>query len=293
MTNQTATADTAYPKRPKFFANKFVRLLTKAAVAQELGPEACWLLAVIAHQEDSIRYSRRVTYYNEQLMPLCGFGSKKRLVAARCKAVGGGWLEYQAGGKGVPGTYRVLIPAAYQDVSDGPCDEGDDSVSRSDSERQPERKPERQPHPNRNGKGSPSNPIPNPTPENLSRRTCRFDEEDQAIAEWMFSLIRKLNPEHKQPNLDAWANDIRLMRERDHRTPENIRATFAWANQDGFWQANILSPGKLREQFDQLKLRMNGGSNGQGSNNHRGSPGKDANRPGRVAAPAGKYAHLD
>jgi len=109
-----------YPKRPMFFAHRFCRLLTRAAVAQQIGPEACWLLAVIAHQEDAIHYARPVTYYNEQLMPLCGFGSRKRLVEARRKAIDGGWLFYRGGGKGTPGTYWALIPEAYQETPDGP-----------------------------------------------------------------------------------------------------------------------------------------------------------------------------
>ena len=58
----------SYPKnRGSFFAHKFCRILTKAAVAQELGPESCWLLSVIVHQEDAIRYSRPVTFWNDDL----------------------------------------------------------------------------------------------------------------------------------------------------------------------------------------------------------------------------------
>ena len=196
-----SNAEATYPKRPKFFANKFVRLLTKAAVAQELGPEACWLLAVVAHQEDSIHYARPVTYYNEQLMPLCGFGGRSRLAAARDKAVKHGWLHYQTGGKGIPGTYWVKIPEQYQDVPDGPCDEGDDSISRPESEQQPERKTNQAPIsrpeseqqtenavPNQDGnrtvtgrqpdgKPAPSIPIPIPTP-NLSSATPPVSEDN-------------------------------------------------------------------------------------------------------------------
>ena len=88
-----------------------------------------------------------------------------------------------------------------------------------------------------------------------SCRKLRFDEADRAIAQWMFGLIRKLNPDHKPPNLDAWANTVRLMREQDQRAPEDIRAVFAWANADPFWQVNILSAEKLRSQFDQLAVK--------------------------------------
>jgi len=137
--------DPADIEKPPFFANRFLRLLTKSAAAQDLGPESCWLLAVIATQEDVIRYSRPVTFYNAQLMPLCGFGSPKRLVAARSKAVDLGWLLYEQGGKGVPGKYLVTIPLEYRGGADAGCDEGIFPV------------------PNRNGKEdlSPSDAVPN------------------------------------------------------------------------------------------------------------------------------------
>ena len=47
-------------------------------------------------------------------------------------------------------------------------------------------------------------------------------------------------------------------RRQDERTDADIRAVFGWANVDSFWQSNILSPAKLRKQFDQLNLKRNG-----------------------------------
>ena len=66
--SSSATAPAVYPKRPKFYANQFCRLLTKSAAAQDLGPEACWLLTIVVHQEHSKWYGGPVTYYNDQLM---------------------------------------------------------------------------------------------------------------------------------------------------------------------------------------------------------------------------------
>jgi hypothetical protein len=97
-----------------------------------------------------------------------------------------------------------------------------------------------------------------------SCRKLRFDQADRDTADWIFGLIRAMAPNHKEPNLDNWANDIRLMRQQDKRTDADIRATFAWANADSFWRTNILSPGKLRTQFDQLSLKMNGDHRGNG-----------------------------
>jgi hypothetical protein len=92
-------------------------------MAQDIGPEACWLLTVIVHQEDAKRYRGAVTYYNEQLMPLCGFSSAGRLIRARDKAVEAGWLHYQPGYKGKPGIYWCIIPGDCESIPDTPMDE--------------------------------------------------------------------------------------------------------------------------------------------------------------------------
>ncbi len=84
-----------------------------------------------------------------------------------------------------------------------------------------------------------------------------FTEMDLAMAKEMFARIQKLNPNHKQPNFEAWANDIRLLSERDGKSHPEIIELFEWANQDRFWQANILSPRKLREKWDVLVLQRN------------------------------------
>lgn len=84
----------------------------------------------------------------------------------------------------------------------------------------------------------------------------KISDEDKRCAKWMFGLIQELNPKAKAPNLNTWANDVRLMRERDQRTHREIAKAFKWANNDPFWRSNILSPAKLREKFDVITLRM-------------------------------------
>jgi len=163
-----------YPKRDQCFAHKYCRLLTKSAAAQDLGPEVCWLLTVIAHQEDAAYYKRAVTFYNEQLMPLLGIGGRSRLVHARRRAVDKGWLHYEPGAKGVPGKYWTLVPEAYADMPDGPCDESDailnqddnsDSVPNQDGNQ--DGKQDGNQDGNQDGKPAPffPSPPPNPTPK--------------------------------------------------------------------------------------------------------------------------------
>ena len=93
-----------------------------------------------------------------------------------------------------------------------------------------------------------------------------FTEMDLAMAKEMFACIQKLNPNHKQPNFEAWANDIRLLGERDGKSYPEIIELFEWANQDRFWQANILSPRKLREKWDVLVLQRNRQAKPRGDN---------------------------
>jgi hypothetical protein len=80
--------------------------------------------------------------------------------------------------------------------------------------------------------------------------------EDIATAQWMFDIVLKLQPEHKVPDLNKWANTVRLMRETDGRNDTEIRQLFLAADGDDFWQRNIRSPDKLRKQWDTLDLRF-------------------------------------
>ena len=72
-----------YPQRPKYFAHKYTRLLTKACVANDITALGCWLCTVIAHLEDSRRYTGPITFFNEQLAPLLGVKKWETLEKAR------------------------------------------------------------------------------------------------------------------------------------------------------------------------------------------------------------------
>src|SRR5690349_14190317 len=87
-TNQQGT----YPKRSAFFAHRFVRVLHKSCAAQDIGPDACYLLCIIAHTEDAARYSGPVRFWRTQLMETMGITSPKRLIELRRRAIERGWL---------------------------------------------------------------------------------------------------------------------------------------------------------------------------------------------------------
>ena len=107
----------------------------------------------------------------------------------------------------------------------------------------------------------------NQEPLTIDKTSCqknKFSDDDMKTAEYIKSKLQDLNI--KIPNdLSKWANTIRLMRERDKRMHREICEVFKWANNHEFWRSNILSPSKLRKQFDQLVLQkqrdITGGSN--------------------------------
>lgn len=78
--------------------------------------------------------------------------------------------------------------------------------------------------------------------------------QDLQCAEWMLALLRTTKPSLKKPNLTTWANDIRMLRQLDGRSHREICQLFKWSAQDSFWHKNILSPAKLRKQWDTLAL---------------------------------------
>ncbi|NGF41338.1 replication protein [Enterobacter hormaechei] len=99
------------------------------------------------------------------------------------------------------------------------------------------------------------------------------NSEDLRCAEWLFTMVQSISPSAKKPNYAAWANDIRLMRERDDRTHYEIAALFKWACNDKFWKGNVLCPATLRDKWTQLDIKRNKQQTGEES----GKPDLDFN----------------
>lgn len=104
-----------YPaNRRSFFAIKYIRRLGKEAYANRIGCEACWLLAIIALQEDEIGYERAVDFFNGQLMDRCGFPDERALNVARKRCVDAGLLHYEPSTKRKAGLYWVIVPSQWE-----------------------------------------------------------------------------------------------------------------------------------------------------------------------------------
>ena len=83
------------------------------------------------------------------------------------------------------------------------------------------------------------------------------DDRPYQIAQHLLEKIRENNPDFKQPNLQHWANDIRLAHDRDKRDYDKLDNMVDWCQNDDFWQANILSGKKLRDKYDRLAAEAN------------------------------------
>ncbi len=92
-------------------------------------------------------------------------------------------------------------------------------------------------------------------PTRTKREPRPGTEQDEECARWMFGVLQAVNPTAKTPNFTTWARDVRLMRECDERTHKEICGLFRWAQNNSFWCANILSPVKLRKQWDTLAMQ--------------------------------------
>lgn len=102
----------------------------------------------------------------------------------------------------------------------------------------------------------PRSATPDQATEGNGRQKPALSDGDRETASWIWDAIRAMQPTRKRPDLAKWADAIRLMRQRDGRTDQAIRETFAAANRDSFWRTNILSPDKLRAKWDDLRLKL-------------------------------------
>jgi hypothetical protein len=60
----------------------------------------------------------------------------------------------------------------------------------------------------------------------------------------------------KRPDIgEGWLDEARLLLDRDGRTEEQVHKAIDWCQDDSFWRSNIRSMGKLRSQYDQIRLR--------------------------------------
>lgn len=95
----------------------------------------------------------------------------------------------------------------------------------------------------------------------LSRN--KFSDDHMIFAQGFYKSVKRIAPTAKEPNFEAWANEIRLINELDERDIPEMAQVFRFANSDTFWQSNILSPRNFRKHYTELHTKMisSGGKN--------------------------------
>lgn len=91
------------------------------------------------------------------------------------------------------------------------------------------------------------------------RRVYGDGDPEFELASRLEEHLTRNNPGRKPTavsTIQQWADEVRLMAERDERALSMIRDVLDWSQDDDFWKTNILSMGKLRKKFDQLVLQM-------------------------------------
>lgn len=135
------------------------------------------LVAMIAHQWDTVRYARPVTYRIAHLMNLSGIGSVQTFYRIERKCIAMGWLcKHSSGGRQAP-AYWVTIPDHAIELPDTVTDDHDDLNGNEDGsqtgmktgtetgiETVVERELKQQSNGNRNGNPSTLTPLPDPLP---------------------------------------------------------------------------------------------------------------------------------
>ncbi len=128
---------------------------------------------------------------------------------------------------------------------------------------------------------------PTDQPKAKTRKsTHKFSDEDMAFAVFMLQQVENVNGKQSKANLANWASVIRLMREQDKHTPQEIAQLFQFANTHPVqysssgrpftWSANIRSPQALRDKWDVLNAQFRLQQRTQSGNHHEnnGSAGQ-------------------
>lgn len=84
-----------------------------------------------------------------------------------------------------------------------------------------------------------------------------FEGPSLELARRLLNRILERKPDHKCPDIQAWAGEIDKMLRLDKRREKSIEKVIDYAQNHEFWKNNILSAVKLRKHFDRLEMEMN------------------------------------
>jgi hypothetical protein len=86
-----------------------------------------------------------------------------------------------------------------------------------------------------------------------SLNTRTYGDEIIQACNLLADLI-EANGSRRPQVTNKWLSDMERIHRIDERSWEQITKAIEWCQADDFWRGNIMSPGKLRKQYDQLRL---------------------------------------
>ena len=119
-TRQQTDLQPSYPKRPQYFAMKFLRILFQSGAAKSIGRDGIALLTTTVVMEDQKPYREPADYWGSQLQSDLGCNDKT-LKRIRDELIKSGWLKFQSGIRGSrrrPSIYWVDIPEPYRHLAE-------------------------------------------------------------------------------------------------------------------------------------------------------------------------------
>lgn len=89
-----------------------------------------------------------------------------------------------------------------------------------------------------------------------SDKQFTIDSKEYKLAEYMLKKIKEICPNFKEPNMQRWCSDFDKILRIDKRSPNETVSLITKIYEDDFWKKNILSPDKLRKQYDRLIIQF-------------------------------------
>ena len=90
----------------------------------------------------------------------------------------------------------------------------------------------------------------------ISKYNYMSDSNEYRLAEFLYNHIYRNNNSCKKPDIQKWSKSFDYILRIDKRDIEEVKKVIVFSQTDSFWMTNILSPDKLRKQYDQLLLKM-------------------------------------
>lgn len=94
-----------------------------------------------------------------------------------------------------------------------------------------------------------------------SKEVAKASEDDKRLCRLFADLATKRNEKAKVGSYAEWLRSMRLMREQDGHTPDEIERAIRWLFEDKcddaqFWSSTIQAPSGLREHFAQVWAKL-------------------------------------